>query len=87
VPKAFRIASEGRPWMFKLRRTYNEAHPDQPQARQSSKKPVRFRADWIPSSARRDASTAAPSHAFEPTDCTGFCTDCLHLVPTGGCCR
>src|ERR1700722_9283610 len=31
--------------------------------------------------------TAARSHTFKPTDCTGFCTDCLHLVPTDGCWR
>jgi hypothetical protein len=37
--------------------------------------------------ARRDASEVAPSHAFKPTDCTGFCTDCLHLAPTGRCWR
>jgi hypothetical protein len=87
VPKVSGSHTRGGPWMFKRRRTYNKARPDQFEARQSSKTPVGFRADGYEWRELRRKTPAAPSHAFKPTDCTGFCTDCLHLVPTGGCWR
>jgi hypothetical protein len=40
VPKACRIASEGRALDVQKRRTYNEARPDQPHARLLGFKPM-----------------------------------------------
>jgi len=63
VPKAFRTLPRGGTWMFKRRRTYNEPRPDQPQARQSSKRPVGLRAEGYRVH-EETQDTAAPIHAI-----------------------